>query len=271
MSLPSTDPVRRNDLPRFNAIILAGGRSSRLDGTPKALLQVAGGTLLAAALHAAAGAAACAVAGPPSLAGALEKAGHAPLLVREDPPFSGPAAALAAAWTALADWDRAAGRRPPAWTLVLACDMPFISSAVATLLAAARAADSEAASDLQGVDESLLAVDGTGREQPLAALYRTAHLGAAVHQGDRPAGLENLSMRRLLAKVQWRGVAVPAHSTADIDTWADARRWSVETGKTRNQEVSAVSAASAACERTPAEEQEWQARKNNSKRGAAGC
>lgn len=209
---------------RFNAIILAGGRSSRLNGTPKALLQFEGSTLLSAALDAAAGASACAVAGPPGLAAAVGNTGPAVLLVREDPPFSGPAAAVEAAWTALAERDRKAGGTPPDWTLVLACDMPFIAGAVDALLAAARA----------DPPDSLLAVDESGRMQPLAALYRTAPLGAALHQPDRPGGLENLSMKRLLARVQWRDVAVPAHSTADIDTWEDARRWSVNTGSTGN-------------------------------------
>lgn len=246
----SEDLSRTGDPPRFNAVILAGGRSSRLDGTPKALLQASGRTLLAAALDAAAGACACAVAGPPSLSAVVEESGHgAALLVREDPPFSGPAAALAAAWTALAERDSHAGHLQPGWTLVLACDMPFISRAVAALLAAARSTEAEVASGRMDPCESLLALDETGTAQPLAALYRTAHLGGAVHQPDRPGGLENLSMRRLLAKVQWRGVAVPAHSTADIDTWEDARRWSVGTGRAGNVE------ASAASERTPAEEQ----------------
>lgn len=217
-------PVMDTAMPSFNAIVLAGGRSSRLGGTPKALLQSSGRTLLAVALEAASGAAERAVAGPPQLQEALEAGGIPALLIREDPPFSGPAAAVAAAWTALAAQDEQAGRRPPEWTLVLACDMPFISRAVNALL-------SEASDGTRGpVPLSLLAVDESGREQPLAGLYRTAHLGAAIGFFDRPAGLENLSMKRLLARVQYRSVAVPPHSTTDIDTWEDARRWSVDTG-----------------------------------------
>lgn len=219
--------------PRFNAVILAGGRSSRLDGTPKALLQVSGRTLLGIALDAAAGASALAVAGPGNLAATLEHAGAGALLVREDPPFSGPAAAVAAAFTSLAEHDAGAGRATPDWTLVLACDMPFIAAAVDTLLAAAvaSAAASGNGNGAGNAPESLLAVDETGRAQPLAALYRSAELGEAVSQSDRPGGLANLSMKRLLARVQWRDVLVPAHSTADVDTWEDARRWSVEAGR----------------------------------------
>ena len=223
-------PDVNGELPCFNAIILAGGRSSRLDGTPKALLQVSGRSLLGVALDAAAAASAVAVAGPESLSAAVAGAGADALLVREDPPFSGPAAAVAAAWTALSALDARIGRPPPGWTLVLACDMPFIGAAVGTLLAAA-AADSQGCATEGEQPRSLMAVDESGRAQPLAALYLTADLGAAVRQHDRPGGLENLSMKRLLARVQRRDVAVPAHSTADIDTWEDARRWSVETGR----------------------------------------
>lgn len=212
-------PLPDGPLPSFNAIVLAGGRSSRLGGTSKALLQASGRTLLATTLDAASGALFRAVVGPPELSTTVEAAGAPGLLVREDPPFSGPAAAVAAAWTALAA-DEDVRRQPAEWTLVLACDMPFVARAVDALLSAA----------LDGGTQSLLAVDESGRAQPLAALYRTADLGEAIGFFDRPAGLENLSMMRLLARVQWRNVAVPPHSTTDIDTWEDARRWSVGPG-----------------------------------------
>ena len=228
-----------------NAIILAGGRSSRLGGTPKALLESSGRTLLAVALQAAAGARSCAVAGPPELSGAVEAAGVPALLVREDPPFSGPAAAVAAAWTALMKRDQEAGTPQPEWTLVLACDMPFISRAVEVLLAeAGSSADANGFKDgsrnapLQS--RSLLCIDESGRPQPLAALYRTAALGTAVAGFDRPGGLENLSMKRLLARVQWKDVAVPPHSTADVDTWEDAGRWSVKPGINRGPDDAAA-------------------------------
>lgn len=219
-----------------NAIILAGGRSSRLGGTPKALLESSGRTLLAVALDAASGARNCAVAGPPELSAVVEASGIPAQLIREDPPFSGPAAAVAAAWTALASWDENTGTPPPEWTLVLACDMPFVAQAVKALLhEAGNSADSG-----PGGRQSLLCVDESGRAQPLAALYRTAALGAAVSFFDRPGGLENLSMKRLLARVQWRNVAVPPHSTADIDTWEDAGRWSVKPGTTGDPDAPAA-------------------------------
>ncbi len=48
----------------FDAVILAGGRSSRLGGSPKAGLVIGGQTLLERALQAARGALAMVVVGP---------------------------------------------------------------------------------------------------------------------------------------------------------------------------------------------------------------
>lgn len=216
--------------PAFNAVVLAGGRSSRLGGTPKSLLRSAGKTLLATTLEAVSGATRTAVAGPPDLAGIVAGFGPRCVLVREDPPFTGPAAAVAAGLAALdapdaPDPGAGGGRTLPGWTLVLACDMPRVGGAVQALLA-----EAAAAADRGDQAVSLLAVDDGGRAQPLAGLYLSADLAAAVTTFDRPGGLENLSMKRLLARVQWRAVAVPADSTADVDTWEDAARWCAATG-----------------------------------------
>ncbi|WP_228528956.1 molybdenum cofactor guanylyltransferase [Arthrobacter gandavensis] len=199
----------------YDAVILAGGRSSRLGGEPKAELVVEGETLLLRTLHAVRDAACAAVVGPPSLAGALSRSVPAPVLVREEPPFSGPAAAMGAGIAAIGRRSdgSAATRRP--WTLVLACDMPEARSAVPVLLAAAD----------QDPGRSVLARDGAGKTQPLAGLYRTDALLQAVAGG--PESLVNLSMFSMLARVQWREVAVPEGSTADVDTWDDARKWGI--------------------------------------------
>lgn len=202
----------------YDAVILAGGRSSRLNGEPKAELEVGGEALLVRTLKAAHGAAYVAVAGPPSLAGLLPVSGETALLVREDPPFAGPAAAVGAALTAIASSADRDGRARSPWTLVLACDMPEIQRAVPVLLAAAAADPSR----------SVLAVDTAGKVQPLAGLYRTGSLLDAAAAG--PDGLANLSMFSMLARVQWREVAVPEGSTADVDTWADAGKWGIQPG-----------------------------------------
>ncbi|MCC9178444.1 molybdenum cofactor guanylyltransferase [Arthrobacter sp. zg-Y750] len=200
-------------VPVYDAVILAGGRSSRLGGSPKALLRTGGRTLLETTLDAVAGARRVAVVGPGSLLPLLEDASRETVLVREEPEFGGPAAAVAAGLEALP----ASGD----WTLVLACDMPRIASAAGVLLDAAGSDDSDG-------DSTLLALDADGRSQPLAGLYRTADLRQAV-LGHAPGGLTNMSMKALLARVQWRGVDVPPMSTADVDTWADARILGVST------------------------------------------
>ncbi|WP_253905763.1 NTP transferase domain-containing protein [Arthrobacter sp. H5] len=184
----------------FDAAVLGGGRSSRLGGTAKSSLQLDGQTLLRIACAAAVGARRLVVVGTGAPQG--RHCIHNAEVIREDPPFGGPAAAVAAAVVHLRP-------QPAAWLLVLACDMPRIARAVPVLLdAAARS------------DRSVLARDDS-REQPLAALYRTADLDAAVRQIG--GSVRNLSMRALLATVQWSAVDVPHGTTMDVDTWADAR------------------------------------------------
>ncbi len=195
----------------FDAVILAGGRSSRLGGTPKASLRIAGTTLLEITLKAVAGAGRITVVGP--AAGMRSAPGAPPLrFVREDPPFGGPAAALAAAL---------AQPGPPGsapWLMVLACDMPRSGKVVPALLAAAAEAGT-----------SVMASDA-GRDQPLAALYRRGDLEGAVAAAVEAGGVGNLSMKALLARVSVRPVPVPPGTTLDVDTWADARALGVDGG-----------------------------------------
>ena len=75
--------------PGFCAIIVAGGKSSRLGNTPKAGLSNGTHTLLDRALLAVSQADACVVVGPETL-----PVPNDVLLTREDPPYSGPAAAI---------------------------------------------------------------------------------------------------------------------------------------------------------------------------------
>ncbi|SDI05578.1 Molybdopterin-guanine dinucleotide biosynthesis protein A [Arthrobacter subterraneus] len=184
----------------FDAVVLSGGRSSRLGGVAKSSLQVDGRSLLARTCASLGAARRLVVVGAstPDV-----PAGHE--VIREDPPFGGPAAAVSAAVAHL--------RADPApWVLLLACDMPDISRALPALVAGAGAGG-----------RSVLAHDG-GRDQPLAALYRWADLVAAVDQKE----VRNLSMRALLARVTWSPVEVPAGSTNDIDTWSDALQFGAE-------------------------------------------
>lgn len=195
--------------PVFDAVILAGGRSSRLGGVPKAGLVLDGTTLLQRTCAALADAEHAVVVGPrPDDAG--RAVAGAPSFVREEPLFAGPAAALAAGFRALT------GPRSP-WCAVVACDMPRVDDLVAALLA-------EAA---RGGGTSLVAVDG-GRDQPLAALYRSDDLAAAIDAVLASGPATDLSMRRLLASVKTRPVPVPPGTTHDVDTWNDARALGVD-------------------------------------------
>lgn len=193
----------------FDALILAGGRSSRLGGVPKAQLVYDGATLLSRSLAAAAGAGAAVVVGPDS--GALPPA---VLTCREEPAFAGPAAAIAAGLAAL---DHARGPLRAGMTLILACDMPKVDQAVAALQTAL-AEESPGPAGTEGV----MSASPDGRRQPLAGFYSTAALQRAVAEKARSGGLAGASVFALLARLDVRTVTVPAGATDDVDTWDDA-------------------------------------------------
>lgn len=249
----------------LDAIVLAGGRSSRLGGSPKAELLVEGRRLVDIAVEAAlaAGCRHVVVVGPDALA----PLPTAVALTRENPPFGGPAAALAAGLTALetlaphsdhttrSDYttrsdhtarsdhitrsDRTARSdhtahsglaEPPIAPdalLVLACDMPGAASALPALLDAARTA-SRASGIGAGADVgwAAMAVDHDGRRQPLLAVYGLAGLRARVAaRSGELGGLEGAPFHSLLDGLGITEVPVPAGSSSDIDTWADAGRF----------------------------------------------
>ena len=193
----------------FDALILAGGRSSRLGGVPKSQLVYDGATLLALSLAASAGAGATVVVGPDP--GALPPG---VLTCREEPAFAGPAAAIGAG---LACLGRSRGALRAALTLILACDMPKADQAV-TALRAALAHESRNATASEGV----MAVSTDGRKQPLAGFYGTAALERAVGEMQKGGGLTGASVFALLARLDVRAVTVPAGATDDVDTWDDA-------------------------------------------------
>ncbi|WP_267277854.1 molybdenum cofactor guanylyltransferase [Arthrobacter sp. CDRTa11] len=185
----------------FDAVILAGGRSSRLGGQPKQWMTYRGATLLQLSLDAARGAAGVAVVGPEDGALPAEV-----LTCREDPPFAGPAAAVAAGLAALAY----AGALKP-FTLVLACDMPRAGTAVQALR-----------DGIRDGAEGVMAVDQDGRRQPLLGFYSTAALQRSVQDLASRGALINGSVMALLASLDVQLVTVPAGSTDDVDTWDDA-------------------------------------------------
>jgi molybdopterin-guanine dinucleotide biosynthesis protein A len=186
----------------FDAVVLAGGRSSRLGGQPKSELEFDGSTLLQRTLDAVQDARQIVLVGEPGTA----ELSAATIVTRETPAFGGPAAAIAAGLEA-ATGDLAE------WVVVLACDMPFVAKAVPSLLANA-------------AGDGVLAVDSDGRNQYLLACYRRAALQNAVEHGS----VAGLSVRKLIAGLNTSVVQVPAGASIDIDTWADATLFDIPHG-----------------------------------------
>lgn len=196
------------DVVPFDAIILAGGRGSRLGGVSKADLVVSSERLLDRVLRAAAGARCTVVVGdvdvPPGVVRTVE-----------DPPGTGPAAGLVAGLDAITN--------PSPWTLVLACDLPGAPAAVARLLAASAG----------GASDGRALVDATGRTQHLLALYRTSSLRAAADAYGDPA---DRSVKGLIAGLVLDPVDAGDADVSDIDTWDDHARWEARSASPRRDE-----------------------------------
>ncbi|MEX8057228.1 NTP transferase domain-containing protein [Microbacterium sp. 16-032] len=177
-----------------DAILLAGGRASRVDGATKPLFEVHGITLLDAAIGAvrSRGAQRIVVAAP-ALADDLDVE-----WVREDPPFGGPVAAIVAALTRVRADE----------VFVLACDLPTARAAVGLL-------PDELAPDIDG------ACLDDGRRQWLIGRYRAAALREAA--SGLPEKGRDASMRALLGGLRIAAIAADASLTRDIDTWDDLR------------------------------------------------
>lgn len=189
--------------PSYSALILAGGRSSRLGGVPKALLSNGEHTLLDGVLAACTGAEYRVVVGPAELplpAGVLQ--------TREEPAFSGPAAGISAGLATLAATQPDFSALSHHWILVLSCDLPRARAAVPLLLQAASAPDE--VTGYWAVSE--------GITQPLLGIYRAAALAPAF-AGDTA----NASVRRFLSPLEPAELELPVNLTADIDTWEAAR------------------------------------------------
>ncbi len=184
----------------FDAIILAGGRGSRLGGLRKPELELDGRRLVDRALAAVAGARRVVVVGDAEVPDGVPR-------TREDPPYGGPVAGLAAGLDHFEDHSP--------WTLVLASDLPEVESAVTRLL-------QEMPTD---VDDGVCLTGEDGRLQWLLGYYRTDALRARLaDRGDPPL----TAMYRLLGPLRLRGVDTEPDLTADIDTLDDAGRWGIE-------------------------------------------
>jgi len=181
----------------YDAVVLAGGRGARLGSGSKPDLELAGRRLLDIALAAARGASRIVVVGDVDVPDGVLK-------TREEPAFGGPVAALEAGLACLSN--------PVEWTLFLACDLPDAEAAVARLLTATPGPEHDGACLL----------DSDGRFQWLLGCYRTSALqGCLADRGNPPV----TALYRLLAPLNLLGVDPGTASVDDVDTPADAQRW----------------------------------------------
>ncbi|MFI6868820.1 NTP transferase domain-containing protein [Nocardia sp. NPDC050406] len=181
-----------------DAIVLAGGRASRMGGVDKPAIVVGGQSMLDAALGAVAGCARTVVVGPqrPELPPEI-------LQAQEIPAGSGPVAAIATGLGVLAGCDFPAGL-----IVVLAADMPFLTAgAVDELLRHARESGSDA----------VFAADESGRPQYLVGVWRRGALTSAVSR------LESLVNQPMKALVPVDTTMVTLSGVTDCDTPDEVR------------------------------------------------
>lgn len=181
------------------AIVLAGGRGSRLGGIDKAALEIDGESMLDRTLRAVTGMRVILVGAESLGAESPDAASPRITLVWEHPRSGGPAAGIGAGLVEVTT----------PYVLIVACDTPFLDEALPVLL------------DSRGEEDGAIAVDGSGRRQNLMIVVRTEALAdsAALH-----SSLDGLSVRTLLAPLSLIEVPVPARSTLDLDTWNDVEK-----------------------------------------------
>lgn len=187
-----------------HAIVLTGGRSSRMGGRHKPGIVLDGRSVIdrtVSALWSAAPSAQVIIAG--SDAGLSPRLRNRVTVVREAPPFSGPAAGVAAALEAI----------PPTEgvVLLLGGDTPFLSATTLTSLLTAALAGAPVASCL----------DSTGHLQYLCAAWQQQVLRTQVEHIEDPAGVP---LRALFAGLSPQLVDCDPDELRDIDTPEDLAR-----------------------------------------------
>ena len=188
------------DPSRWSALVLAGGRSSRL-GQDKARATISGRSLLDHVIGSIPAAVTCIVVGPKP-ASAIRSI----VVATEAEPDGGPVAGLECGLDHVAT---------PV-VVVLAVDMPFAGEIAPRLLAALESAGP--------MVDAVVPVDAEGRRQPLAAAYRVAPLRDAL---AALAPVRGRSMRDLLDRLNVAELAADerdVRSLIDIDTADDLRR-----------------------------------------------
>jgi len=176
---------------RWTAVVLAGGRSSRF-GSDKVRIRLGEHRMIDLVIAGIGEGAPVIVVGPDP--GSLPAS---VALVREQPPFGGPVAGLAAALPLVTT----------PLLAVLAADMPAAAAHLVDLV-----------HGIQAHADGLVPVDPSGRQQVLSAVYRVGPLAAAMDRLTDPTGA---SMRALVEQLRIDSVAWPAAWTWDVDTPLD--------------------------------------------------
>lgn len=185
------------------AVIVAGGRGTRMGGRDKPALRLGGRTLLQIALTAVGDGPTVVVGERPGLPAGVRS-------VVEDPVGGGPAAAVAAGLAALPEL---LPELPPhALIAVLAADLPGIDRGTMIRLCTAAASAPGGA----------VLVDDIGRRQYLTGVWRLGALTSAA--GLRP-DWTGRPLRELLAPIAVREVTGSPAETSDVDTAADWEQW----------------------------------------------
>jgi len=202
-----------------DAIVLAGGRASRMGGVDKPAIVIGGRSMLDSALAAVAGCVRIVVVGPqrPELDPRIRQ-------VREVPPGSGPVAALGTGLHAL-------GAVASPLVVVLAADMPFLTDAVVVELIG-HAMESGA--------DAVFAADESGRPQYLTGVWRRSALVAALQ------ALDSLVNQPMKALIPTDTVTVAMAGIADCDTDEQVRRARAAAGNTVSGSISVSEAPSGA-------------------------
>ena len=213
----------RVPLPQVSAILLAGGRGSRMGGVEKALLRRAGQTQIQRWLKELDGRdIRTVVVGPASLRREIPTSVP---LVQETPAFAGPAAGVRSGAAELDSLDRDFEPDPGArsgvsaavseWTLLLAVDLTAPAALLDWLL------------DQLVSPAAVLPCDDGGREQYLSAAVPTGWLMRRT-AALSPAQAQNRPLRWLLQGLEescgLRRPVLPRGLSEDVDTLDDAHR-----------------------------------------------
>ena len=187
----------------WTAILLAGGRASRLGGRYKPGIAIAGRTLLDRSLAAVAGAQHTVVVGPRA------PTDRPVVWTTEQPPGGGPVAALAAGLAALPASDEVA---------LLAADLTGVTDGTIERLRAMLA-------DCPATAGAVLR-DVEGHRQWLISVWRRTPLQAAL-----PADPGGRSLRATLSGLAIAEVAELPGESGDVDTQADLARFLASGGE----------------------------------------